>query len=409
MQPNQPPRDDDNKSWIGCAVALMIIPLVLILLFLTIYTNSANIFRLRFMGETIHKGQGGNTAGSGASGSLVDCQKIPDEWRSHFDQAATSSGASPALIAAIFAAGEHRFYQGQEPWPRYTDNPAYGSGLNPTKHDGGAGGWVRGLAQFKEETFQNMSPDAKRDGRPSRFGTSFKVEPYIEQTQPALTAAGAYLNSLGGKNGASEGDIKRAIFAYYNGGGARYRENHPYINLVYPAYEEYNRCTSGSANAGGPIIYNGQKACPVGNGTADWGPVRRSNPHVPTYPGHEGIDIMSSRGTPIYSVTAGKVLAVGWGGGWRIWIDDGQGHYWFYQHMIPNERLVSVGQSVQPGTLIGHMSNSGAEDSVVHLHLGIAKSPRAGTGGAGQMRWDQWYYPYDMLNDIPCLSRTLRQ
>lgn len=171
----------------------------------------------------------------------------------------------------------------------------------------------------------------------------------------------------------------------------------------------FKDCTapeSASGGAGGAVVYNGAKACPTKNGTTGWGPVTKSNPHQPTYPGHEGLDIFAAEGTPIYSITEGTVIKRGWSGGYRVMIDDGQGHYWFYQHMLSNLQ-VRVGDKVKPGDLLGYMSNSGAEHSDVHLHLGIAKNRNPQTNG-GELRWQDWFYPYDFVHDIPCVVKNLR-
>lgn len=169
--------------------------------------------------------------------------------------------------------------------------------------------------------------------------------------------------------------------------------------------EETAIASSGGGGGSGEVT--GGKSCPVASGNASWGDTTKANPHRPTYPGHEGLDIMGNRGTEIYSVTDGKVARVGWSGGWRIFIQDKDGRYWFYQHMIRGEYLVRQGQEVKAGQLIGHMSDTGAETRPVHLHLGIAKSQNVYTYGS-RLNWADWYYPYDYLSDIPCLSRTLK-
>lgn len=159
-----------------------------------------------------------------------------------------------------------------------------------------------------------------------------------------------------------------------------------------------------STDAAGSAVIVGSKACPAPGGSAGWGSVRRSNPHEPTYPGHEGLDIFGDRGTSIFAVVGGSVIEAGGslGSGYRVWIDDGQGHYWFYQHMT-SEVEVEKGQAIAAGALVGHMSDSGAQTRPVHLHLGIAKRARSATSGA-RIRWDLWHYPYDFLYDIPCLK-----
>ncbi len=227
---------DDSQLNIGCILfAIAVALLILLVIFLLVLINRVNLSR----GENVTGTSTTATNGTG-NGSLANCAQIPAEWRSHLEQAGSESGGSTALVAAIFAAGEHRYYQSGK-WPAYDEQPAYGTGLNPTKHDGGAGGWVRGPAQFKEQSFQNSRPSGAAVGGLSRFGTPYKVEPYIEYMQPALSAAGVYLKKGGAPAGASDPQVKKAIFSY----------NHAqwYVDLVFPAYKDYQKCITSSTAA----------------------------------------------------------------------------------------------------------------------------------------------------------------
>lgn len=75
---------------------------------------------------------------------------------------------------------------------------------------------------------------------------------------------------------------------------------------------------------------------------------------------HDGIDIANVEGTPLYSPVAGEVTYLDWSttGSWLLGITADSGLVTHLGHMIP-ERLVSVGQRVLKGQLVGHMGNTG--------------------------------------------------
>ena len=82
---------------------------------------------------------------------------------------------------------------------------------------------------------------------------------------------------------------------------------------------------------------------------------------------------------PVLAMTAGTVEQVGWleKGGWRIGIRTPSGAYFYYAHLYSYSRSWQTGDTVQSGTLLGFMGDSGygSEGTVgmfdVHLHLGI--------------------------------------
>lgn len=85
---------------------------------------------------------------------------------------------------------------------------------------------------------------------------------------------------------------------------------------------------------------------------------------------HNGTDFAAASGTPIYAACAGTVtLASWWGGaGNAVIISHGSGVRSIYMHM--SEIAAYVGQSVEPGTLIGYVGSTG-DSSGPHLHLQI--------------------------------------
>lgn len=99
---------------------------------------------------------------------------------------------------------------------------------------------------------------------------------------------------------------------------------------------------------------------------------------------HEGCDIMGANAVrghyPVLSMTAGTIERIGWleKGGWRIGIRTPSGAYFYYAHLYRYAEEWKEGDTVQPGTLLGYMGDSGygvREGTVgnfdVHLHLGI--------------------------------------
>lgn len=98
---------------------------------------------------------------------------------------------------------------------------------------------------------------------------------------------------------------------------------------------------------------------------------------------HEGCDIMATfnqRGAyPVYSVSEGVIENIGWLplGGYRIFIKNKQGAYFYYAHLYEYAKEFAIGEEVAAGTLLGFMGDSGygEEGTVgqfdVHLHFGI--------------------------------------
>ena len=98
---------------------------------------------------------------------------------------------------------------------------------------------------------------------------------------------------------------------------------------------------------------------------------RRYHPILKVVRPHEGIDLTAPRGTPIYATADGKVLQAGFrpgGFGKKILIDHGHGYRTLYGHC--DEVLVSPGQVVKRGEVIGKVGNTGLSKSP-HLHYEV--------------------------------------
>ncbi|MBJ8343111.1 M23 family metallopeptidase [Antrihabitans sp. YC2-6] len=88
---------------------------------------------------------------------------------------------------------------------------------------------------------------------------------------------------------------------------------------------------------------------------------------------HQGIDIANSIGTPIVSVTDGKVISAGPAEGFGLWvrIQHADGTITTYGHN--NVNVVTVGQRVSAGQKIATVGNRG-DSSGPHLHFEV-KTP----------------------------------
>jgi murein DD-endopeptidase MepM/ murein hydrolase activator NlpD len=98
--------------------------------------------------------------------------------------------------------------------------------------------------------------------------------------------------------------------------------------------------------------------------------------------GHNGVDLASSYGTPILAAADGTVLISkngGWNGGYGSYIvlQHDNGTQTLYGHL--SAALVSVGDHVEQGQVIGKMGNTGqvTGPTGIHLHFEVrgAKNP----------------------------------
>ena len=86
---------------------------------------------------------------------------------------------------------------------------------------------------------------------------------------------------------------------------------------------------------------------------------------------HQGVDLAGPAGTPIYASRAGRVTVAGYGNaaGWYVSINHLDGFSSIYMHLT--NYVVSAGQTVSAGQLIGYMGSTGVSTGP-HLHFGIS-------------------------------------
>ena len=89
---------------------------------------------------------------------------------------------------------------------------------------------------------------------------------------------------------------------------------------------------------------------------------------------HEGVDMSAYTNTPIYAARGGKVTVASYqdgGAGYYVNINHGDGFSSIYMHMT--RYIVSAGQYVNQGQVIGYVGSTGLSTGP-HLHFGIAQN-----------------------------------
>ena len=96
----------------------------------------------------------------------------------------------------------------------------------------------------------------------------------------------------------------------------------------------------------------------------------RIHPTLGTRKFHNGVDLANNQGTPIYAARSGKVTVATYGGtyGYYVTINHGDGYSSLYAHMT--HYIVSKGQTVKKGDVIGYMGSTGRSTGP-HLHFSI--------------------------------------
>ncbi len=122
--------------------------------------------------------------------------------------------------------------------------------------------------------------------------------------------------------------------------------------------------SSGGANGAGfahPLGGGGVVTCPYGY---------REHPIYGYYSMHYGVDLGAGRGTPIYATKSGTVTVATYSeiNGYYVTINHNDGYASTYAHMT--NYIVSAGQSVSQGQVIGYVGDSGWATGA-HLHFEV--------------------------------------
>ena len=128
--------------------------------------------------------------------------------------------------------------------------------------------------------------------------------------------------------------------------------------------------SSGSSSSGGTVSSSGWlKPCAYRCVSSPFG--NRDAPTAGASTNHQGIDLSAPEGTPIYASRTGVVTAATFGksAGYYVSINHGDGYSSIYMHMT--RYVVSKGQAVSAGQVIGYVGSTGVSTGP-HLHFGIA-------------------------------------
>lgn len=123
---------------------------------------------------------------------------------------------------------------------------------------------------------------------------------------------------------------------------------------IFPVKAAHNIGWDTSCAPGCPI------SCPDARANSDW--------HATN---HQGIDIFAFQRAPLVATASGTIVAVGTvsaTSGIRVRLKDACGWEYYYGHL--DQAVVSKGQRVNAGDLIGYMGRTGAAST--HLHFNVS-------------------------------------
>ena len=129
--------------------------------------------------------------------------------------------------------------------------------------------------------------------------------------------------------------------------------------------------SGGSSSGGGGGTSSGGWLVPVNYKRLESPFGNRVSPTTGASTYHQGVDLSADAGTPIYASRAGVVSVATYGSaaGYYVKINHGDGFSSIYMHM--SNYVVSAGQAVSAGQLIGYVGKSGVATGY-HLHFGIS-------------------------------------
>ena len=149
------------------------------------------------------------------------------------------------------------------------------------------------------------------------------------------------------------------------------QKNEEYEDAKYKEWLASQRPATGGA-ATESAGYTWLMPCTYWSMTSPFG--YRYHPISGIYKMHNGVDLAGAEGTPILATRSGVVTVASYqegGAGWYVALKHDDVYGSIYMHMT--HYIVSPGQYVEAGQVIGYMGTSGGSTGV-HLHFGISKN-----------------------------------
>lgn len=149
------------------------------------------------------------------------------------------------------------------------------------------------------------------------------------------------------------------------------QKNEEYEDAKYQEWLASQRPATGGA-ATESAGYTWLMPCTYWSMTSPFG--YRYHPISGIYKMHNGVDLAGASGTPILATRSGVVTVAAYqegGAGWYVALKHDDVYGSIYMHMT--HYIVSPGQYVEAGQVIGYMGTSGGSTGV-HLHFGISKN-----------------------------------
>ena len=130
-----------------------------------------------------------------------------------------------------------------------------------------------------------------------------------------------------------------------------------------------NSGNSGNSGSGGSSNATWLRPCSYVYMSSPFGNRVSPTSGASTY--HQGVDLAAPKGTPIYATRAGRVTVASYSNsaGYYVSINHLDGYSSIYMHMT--NYVVSSGQTVSAGQLIGYVGSTGISTGN-HLHFGIS-------------------------------------
>ena len=141
------------------------------------------------------------------------------------------------------------------------------------------------------------------------------------------------------------------------------------IEAAKPSTKPTSSSSGGSSSGGSSSSKTWLKPCSYRYVSSPFG--YRVHPVTGEYKMHKGVDLAASKGTPIYATRSGYVTIATYHStaGNYVTLNHQDGYTSVYMHMTHD--VVSVGEYVKAGQLIGYVGSTGRSTGP-HLHFGIA-------------------------------------